>query len=619
MSNMNKNIRVIVLGLLVLTLFSLYALNLFSMQIVRGQEYQYDARRVSSRVNILPAARGEIFDRNANQPLVINTDSFAVMMTPAEIPAGQYDNVASRLSKMLGMSKLDIDKIVPPSVRRSYQQIRIKANVPFGVVSNIAENKTDLPGVSWVSSPMRYYVETGSMSHIIGYVGDITQEEMNIYYNRGYDRTGIIGKSGIELQYDALLQGTPGWVTRTVDARGRNILSEQIQMTEPKAGNSLILTIDTNVQKLVEDTLGERVGAVVVLHAGTGEILAMVSYPYYNPNIFLSDDMSTQYSALLRDSRNPLLNRAVNVTYPPASTFKTIVSTAMLQENAFSETERIECSGEVEYGGRVFRCHIRKPGHGWLDLKNGLAQSCDVYYWIVGRDHLGIETIATYATEFGFGKSAQIDLPAQQAGLVPTPQWKERRFHQRWVSGDTMNVSIGQGDLLVTPLQVADMMAMVSNSGVIYKPHLLKEVRDSATGEIVQQVKPEVLFDSSIDKNVWKTVQESLRYTITDGSAQYPMHNRNFQIAGKTGTAEVDQFRNQNRWHSWMVAYAPYDAPPEDRIVVATIVEAQNEWEWWAPYATNIIIQGVLANQTSEEAAKSLGFQHVQQYGNRQE
>lgn len=613
---LTKTTRIILLAALVIIFFTTYIINLFSMQIVQGSDYQTESRRVSSRMNTIPAARGEIFDRNATQPLVINTDSFAVMMIPGEIPNGQYDNVAIRLASLLGISKLDIDKLVTSNIRRSYQQIRIRSNVPFEIISNIAENRNDLPGVTWVSRPMRYYVETGSMSHIIGYVGDITQEEMNVMYNRGYDRTSIVGKTGIELQYDSLLQGTPGWESRTVDVRGR-IISDTPTVTPPKMGNSLVLTLDSNIQKLAEDTLGERVGAVVVLHPATGEILAMVSYPYYNPNIFLSDDMSAQYAQLMRDGRNPFLNRAVNAAYPPASTFKTVMSTAMLQENVFSETERIECTGELDYGNRIFHCHVLRPGHGWLDMKNGLAQSCDVYYWIIGRDHLGIDTIASFASEFGFGKSAQIDLPSQSIGLVPTAQWKERRLHERWLGGDTMSTSIGQGFMTATPLQVADMMAMVSNSGTIYKPHLLKEVRDSVTNKVIQEIEPEILFSSSINPEVWQTVQDALRYTITDGSAQYPMNNKMVQIAGKTGTAEVAPYRD--RWHSWMVAYAPYDAPPEERIVVATIVEAQNEWEWWAPYATNIIIQGIFANQTSEEAARALGFLHLKQNGNRQE
>ena len=267
------------------------------------------------------------------------------------------------------------------------------------------------------------------------------------------------------------------------------------------------------------------------------------------------------------------------------------------------------------YGGRTFHCHLHS-GHGWLDLKNAMAQSCDVYYWTIGRDYLGIEKIASYAKEFGFGQSTQIDLPSQVSGLVPTAEWKQKKYHEKWVGGDTMSCSIGQGYMEATPLQLANMIAMVSNEGVIYKPHLLKEVRDPVTDEVIQEVKPSVLTESTIDKSVWKEIQEALRYTVTDGTPQYPMNNKIVKIACKTGTAEVEPYSNPNRkndqsWHSWLVAYAPYDAPPEDRICVATIVEACNKWEWWAPYCTNIISQGYFANQSFEESIHELGFEYL--------
>ena len=374
-------------------------------------------------------------------------------------------------------------------------------------------------------------------------------------------------------------------------------------------GDSLVLTIDSDIQKLVEEALGKRVGASVVLKPSTGEILAMVSYPFFDSNIFNQENSGSEFNKLLNDPLKPLINRAVQLSYPPASTFKIVMSTAMLQENAFPSAQAIECKGRMVYGGHLFNCHVKYPGHGWLDLKNGFAQSCDVYYWTIGRDNLGIEKIASYAREFGFGQSSQIDLPSQVSGLVPTAEWKEKKYHEKWLGGDTMSVSIGQGYMEATPLQLANMVAMVSNEGVIYKPHLLKEIRDPVTNEITKEIKPEVLTESTIDKAVWKEIQEIMRYTVTDGTPQYPMHNDVVQIACKTGTAEVDQYKDS--WHSWLVAYAPYDAPPEDRICVVTIVEACNTWEWWAPYATNIIIQGIFANQTYDEAVKDLGFTYL--------
>ena len=549
--------------------------------------------------------------------MVVNTDSFAVELTPGEIPQGLYDTVASKLASLLGISKFEIDKKIPKNLRKSFTSFQILSNVPFSVISNIAENKTDFPGVSWVSKPIRNYVETGSLVHILGYVGDITKEEMNLMYNQGYTRNSIVGKTGIERQYDALLQGIPGRESRTVDARGR-IISDTPIIEPPQMGKNLILTIDTSIQVLAEKTLGNRVGAVVVLRPSDGEILAMVSYPFFDPNIFNTDDAAKYYKTLTSDETNrPLVNRAVNAVYPPASTFKIVMSAAMLQENVFPSAKKIECRGKLLYGNRIFHCHIHEPGHGWLDMKNALAQSCDVYFWTIGRDYLGINKIAEYSKEFGFGQSAQIDLPSQQTGFVPTAEWKERKYHEKWLGGDTMSCSIGQGYMLATPLQLADMTAMVANSGVIYKPHLLKEVRDPVTNEVLKKTEREVLIKSDIDSEIWKEVQEAMRYTVSDGTPQYPMHNKIVKAAGKTGTAEVAPYKTS--WHSWMVAYAPYDAPPEEQVVVAVVVEACNTWEWWAPYATNIILQGIFAGQNYEEAVNALGFNYLMKNGNRQE
>lgn len=612
-----KNTRLLIIQIIIASLFFIYVYTLFSLQVLQGNEYRSQSKTISSQVKIIPADRGEIFDRNAMLPMVINSDSFAVELTPGEIPKNYYDTVTSKLAALLEISKFDIDKKIPPLMRNSYSSIQIKANVPFEIISNIAENKTDLPGVSWISKPIRNYVEQGSISHVVGYVGDITQDELNRLYNKGYTKNSIIGKTGIESQYDEFLQGTPGRESKTVDVRGK-IISDAPIIQPPKMGNNLVLTIDSTIQKLAEQTLGNRVGAIVVLKPSNGEVLAMVSYPYFDPNIFNTEQAGEYLQKLSSDEQGrPLINRAVNAVYPPASTFKIVMSTAMLQENAFPNDKKIECKGRMAYGNRIFHCHIKTPGHGWLDLKNAFAQSCDVYYWIIGRDYLGINKIASYAREFGFGQSAQIDLPSQQIGFVPTAEWKERRYHEKWLGGDTMSASIGQGYLLATPLQLADMVCMVTNSGVVYKPHLLKEVRDPVTSEVLIETKPEILLKSDIDKSVWKEMQETMRYMITDGTAQYPMNNKIVKVAGKTGTAEVAPYKTS--WHSWMVCYAPYDAPVEDQVVISTIVEACNPWEWWAPYATNIILQGIFAKQTYEQAVKELGFTYLMKNRNRQE
>ena len=597
------NKRLKYFSIFVFCVLVIYIFRLFSMQIVQGAQFRKQSQTISQRSERIPAQRGEIFDRNANIPMVLNTNTFAVSVIPGEIPKAALPTVMTRLAGLLQIPVAEVEKKLPQNIRRSFQSVEIRSNLPYEVITSLAENIDELPGVSWHSKPMRNYVETRSFSHILGYVGDITKEELKTFYNKGYTANTSIGKAGIEKYYDEWLRGEDGSEYRTVDAKGR-LIENSTTVIPPKMGNNLILTIDRKIQELAEDALGPRIGAAVVLKPATGEILALVSYPYFDSNLFLNDNGNEMYAQLLHDTRNPLLNRAVNASYPPASTFKIVMSTAILAEKAFPPEKKVQCSGEVEYGNHLFRCHIRRPGHGYLDLRNALAQSCDIYYWTVCRDNLGIDKMVDYVRDFGYGKSAEIDLPSQASGQVPNPVWKERRFPEKWLGGDTMNMAIGQGFMLASPLQVANMVAMVVNGGVIYKPHLLKEVRSPGTNELVFEKKPEILQQSDIPPEVFAQVRADMRYTITDGTARYPMHNKIVQLAGKTGTAEVGL---PDRWHSWMAAYGPYNAPAEDAVIVVVLVEAQNKWEWWAPYATNIIFQGIFADQTYEEALEALG------------
>ena len=431
-------------------------------------------------------------------------------------------------------------------------------------------------------------------------------------FNEGYTSTSVIGKAGIEKEYDKELQGKAGSESRVVDVRGRKT-EEETRIDPPVPGKNLVLTIDRDIQTLAEKALGERIGSAIVLKPSTGEILAMASWPYFDTNLFSSE---TAYRKALNDTKNPFLNRAVDATYPPASTFKAIMSTAILQEKVIDPNKKIDCNGFLDYGNRVFKCHIGVPGHGRMDLKNALAQSCNVYYWTAGIE-LGIEKIVSYAHAFGYGKSLEIDLPSQKTSFVPDPRWKERRFHEKWLGGDTLNMSIGQSYTEVTPLHVANMMAMFVNKGTIYKPHLLKQVRNPSTNEVEREVEREVLHQADFSEEVWTEMQQNLRYMVSNGSAQYPLNNKIVKIAGKTGTAEISNYKKQ--WHSWFVGYAPFDAPPEDAVVVCVSVEAANTWEWWAPYASNIIFQGIFAKQTYEQAIETLGFKYLAKPVGRQE
>jgi penicillin-binding protein 2 len=604
--------RIKILMVIFMVIFIAYGMKLFNMQILNGELYISQAQKIARRVTVIPAQRGEIYDRTFTQPLVLNTDSFAVSITPAEIAQEKIPDLIEQVAGILGVSRDVIDRKIPVQYYSLYQPVEIAVNVPFGAIAAIAERKDSLPGVSWQSKPLRTYVEPGSLSHVLGYVGNITQDELLNLFNNNYRMGDVVGKMGIERQYEELLRGKEGKETRTVDVRGRRVSGAGTTRDPPAMGKNLVLTIDRSIQTLVEKALGKRIGSAVVLRPTTGEILAMVSYPYYDPNIFNRSDMSAQYQMLLNDPNKPFLNRAIQSNYPPASTFKIVMTTGILAENAFPQDKVVECPGEITYGDRLWRCHIRRPGHGWLNLHQGMAQSCDIYYWVVGRDNLGVERIVSYARDYGFGETTNIDLPGEIAGFIPTPQWKERRFHERWQGGDTMNMSIGQGYTLVTPLQMANMVAMTVNNGLIYKPYLLKEVRDPITGEVENSAEPQILHESDISPSIFRAVRRDMRGVISEGTARFPVNIDAVEIAGKTGTGEVGL---QNRWHSWFAAFAPYETnKPEERVVLSIIVEAVNNWEWWAPYASAIIFQGLFANQTYEEAIATLGvlYQPIQ-------
>ena len=590
-------------------IFLAYSVRLFSMQILSGELYRSRAQDISRRTQVIPAQRGEIYDRNFNQPLAMNTDSFAVNITPAEVPRGGMADLVKSVSAILNIPQNEIETKIPPQYYQLYQPVEIAVNVPFPVIASLAERKDTLPGVSWNSKPIRGYADSRSLSHVLGYVGDITRDELTTLYNKGYQQGDVIGKAGIERQYDELLRGREGRETRTVDVRGRRIAGQNAVIRQaPEMGKNLVLTIDRKVQSLAEQALGNRMGAVIVMRPSNGEILAMVSYPWYDPNIFTGGRRS-DYQALANDPNKPFLNRAIQSSYPPASTFKIVMTTGILAENVFSPEQRILCPGEINYGNRDWRCHIRRPGHGRLNLQGAMAQSCDIYYWVVGRDHLGVERIISYARDYGYGEVSGIDLPGEIAGFIPNPQWKERRFHEKWLGGDTMNMSIGQGYTLVTPIQMANMVSMTVNNGKIYKPHILKEVRDPVSGAVEQSVRPELLHESEIDERIFEQVRRDMRGVIREGTAQFPLNIKTVEIAGKTGTGEVGL---QDRWHSWFTAFAPYTTNnPEEQIVVSIIVEAANSWEWWAPYASAIIFQGFFAEQSYEEAVRTLGFQHM--------
>ena len=599
--------RVYVLIVLVAITFAVYGGVLFSLQIVKGYEYQNRATQVSRRIIPIAATRGEIYDRNADVPVVLNIDSFAIDLIPAELPASGREDLYARLGEILKMDPGKIGSLITSRNAHLYQPIEVKDAVSRETVYRIAERIDEFPGVTWHSKPIRNYVESGSISHVLGFVGKITTEELQILYNKGYKPGDTLGKSGVEKQYDTILRGEEGARFRTVDARGQRIDDGGLEIIEPVIGKDIVLTIDRDIQKLAEKALGPRIGTVVVMKPNTGEILALVNYPWYDPNIFYAEEADRLYRELALDPRFPFLNRAIQSAYAPASTFKILLTTAAYEEEVFDPLETITCTGEITVGDTTFRCH-KKTGHGPLNLAQALAESCNVYFYTMGHKYLGIERLVDYSYRFGLGEKSGIDLPGEISGLVPGPNWKEATHRVKWVGGDTVNMSIGQGYNLVTPIQMANLVAMVANGGVIYQPHILKEIRDPITGEVLEEFEPKVLKQASIRKETFEKVQRAMRGVITEGTAAVVVTTDVVEIAGKTGTGDIGF---EESWTSWFVAYAPYNGNPEEQVVVVVMVEAVNEWDWWAPKAANAIFHGIFADLDYEEVVEDLNIWYL--------
>ncbi len=580
------------------------ALYIFWLQIVRGGEFTQRARDVSERETVLPAQRGEIFDRAADDPLVFNVDSFSVDIAPGEVASANLPGLFERLAKILSISVDDIAQKIPPRTYRQFQPIEVKGGVTLSTISQIAEHLEDFKGVSWFNKPIRSYVDAESFAHVIGYVGDITRDELQVLYNRNYAPGTSLGKTGVEKQYDDILRGKDGKRFRVVDVKEKGVTGAEEKIEPPTPGKNVVLTIDRRIQKLAQEALGPRNGSVVVLRPSTGEILALVSYPSFDANRFYAADSTAYINSLSTSPSSPFLDRAIQSAYPPGSTFKVVMTTAIVADGTIPLTQSVLCTGKFPLGDRVFNCWLT-TGHGYEDLYGGLAQSCDVYFYTMGN-RLGPDKIIDEAHDFQLGSASGIDLPGENAGLMPTPDWKDKVKHKQWVGGDTLNISIGQGDVSITPLQLADVVAMVVNEGVIYKPHVLLKTVDPQTNQETVQPR-EILHQSSLGRQVFQTVQQAMRGVITVGTAGPAITERVVDIAGKTGTAQVVAGVTKKLWHSWFVAYGPYQTDnPDDQVVVAVMVEASDNWEWWAPHAANFIFQGIFAHQDFQEALTTL-------------
>jgi penicillin-binding protein 2 len=524
----------------------------------------------------IPAPRGAITDRRA-APLVRNVSSFVLEIFPTDLPrlAGDRRRLLAELNQYFPL---------PPDVRTSLEAERVtnagvitlSTDVPRDAALMIETKIREWPGVRLAKNPRRLYEPLPGFGTALGYTGKVTKEEL-AKYNDEYAFTAFIGKTGLEKEYEQELKGVAGREQVEVDSRGK--VQRQLATIPARLGNALRLHLDLEVQKAASTALsemlkttGSKAGAAVALDPRSGAVRALVSFPSYDPNSFAGGLSSEEYQALLNDPSEPLLNRATSGQYESGSTIKPFVFTAGLSEKVITPQTAFDTPSEIRIGEWVFPDW---KDHGLTDVRRAIAESNNIFAFTVGGgwdkyQGLGPQRLTSWLSKFGFGEATKIDLPSEQTGFVPTPDWKKRTKGERWYIGDTYNLSIGQGDFLTTPVQMATAIGSIANGGTRYAPRLADAVLRE-DGSVERQIAPDVIEKNVADEQWLKVIREGMRQTITEGSGRAAFDGVQFSVAGKTGTA---QHGNQEKTHAWFVGFAPYENP---EIVVIVIVEDGGE------------------------------------------
>lgn len=581
-------------------------IQLFNLQIMQGSDLKALAEGNRLRIQTIIAPRGYIVDRNGDQ-LARNTASFSLVVTPADVPKDGLDSIIEQLSTLLNIPKEDIHSKLTGLNRNSLQQITIKRGISQQESILFETKAAQFAGFSIKSIPIREYLNPEMFSHALGYTGVVSDVDLTDEKYADYDPNDFVGKSGIELSYEKYLRGTNGNTQVEVDASGRPI--KVLGNVEPQPGNIVKLSIDNGLQQeLYKSFPAGSKGAAVAMNPKTGEILALVSVPGFNNNLFAPGISQKDYSDLLNNKNLPLFNRSIGGTFPPGSTIKMVTSAAALQENVVTKDTIINDNGVLVINNQ-FNPSIKYNFYGWkrdglgpMNVKSAIAESSDIYFYTVSGGHpnskiegLGADKLASYYRKFGMGALTGIDIQGEKPGVVADPAWKAKYFENdpissKWYLGDTYHISIGQGDMLSTPLQVAVWTAAFANNGIVYKPRLLKEVL-SQSGEKIYEPKLEELINASISPEHMVAIQEGMRENVigANGSGRQ-LATLPITSAGKTGTSQFDG-SDPSRTHAWFTSYAPYEDP---EIVIVILVEAggeghaaavpiaRNALKWWA-------------------------------------
>jgi penicillin-binding protein 2 len=568
---MESKQRILVISFVVGAIFFLLLLRLWHLQILSADDYRSMSENNRLRFVPIAASRGAIMDR-FGKVLVSNRPSFSLAIVPQEVK--NKDGLFDHLSRLLGLDRAELEeRWNKVKGRAKYYPVVLASNISRDQVEIIEENRQRLPGVEIEMKPVREYSSQILAAHLLGYIGEISDDEIDKKGYEEYNPGDYVGKNGIERSWERELHGDDGGRQLEVDARGRVLRT--ISESYPTVGNSVVLTIDAAVQKQAEKAFGDQAGAAVVMDVNSGEVLAFVSNPAFDPALFSGKLPADIWKSYLDDKRHPLENKALTGQYPPGSTFKIITALAGLENGLINDSTSVNCNGSYELGGSVFKCW-NKHGHGMTNLKKSLRESCDVFFYHLG-ERLGVDLIAKTAQKFMLGAPLGIGLNNEKPGLIPTAEWKQNKYGKRWYHGETLPVAIGQGYVLMTPVQMASMIATVANEGTVYRPFLVKRIVDS-DGKSLKEFKPEIIGRTGISADKFRLVKQGLSAVVNEPGGTGGMARLyDVRVAGKTGTSQVVKLRDskqgtpyQFRDHALFVAFAPYEKP---EIAVAVVVE----------------------------------------------
>ena len=557
------------------------------LQIDQHQYYAQEADR--NRIRNLPviAPRGKILDREGRL-LVDNMPAFSVLLSRENAAALTPERVR-KIALGLELNPDDAVQLVERTSRLPhYEPVLLKPSASIEDVAFVESHRVEYPELDLIQTPQRFYLKHTVAASMIGYVGEVSEDV--IAENRSRFRPGdVVGKSGIEREYNDVLAGQDGMRRVVVNSRGQEVGSMTTVDAHP--GNDLRLTVDLDLQMAAEMALGDREGAVVALDPHTGEVLTMVSHPDFDPNDFAHRIDQTEWKQMTTDPSKPLLNKAIQAQLAPGSVFKIVTSTAALETGTITPSFTIFCPGEITIYGHTYHDWVwnKHKSHGEVDLHKAIVQSCDVYFYTLGK-MLGIDKLAYFAKQLGLGARSGIDLPSEDAGLVPSPEWVERVFKRKWWAGETISVATGQGAVEATPLQLAEMISAVVSGGRFYRPHLVFRNELQALG---QNPPSNSERDFPLSDSTVQAVTQGMWGVVNEGGTGASAHVAGLDIAGKTGTAQVVSVNLKESAHNaayrnnaWFVGYAPFNNP---EIVVAALVMHGEESSVAAPVARDVI------------------------------